>query len=264
MLFNQRQIIEQAKFKYSPLGKAFGKQSNTIEDQKIKQIEALKALKPKENLKALKPGENQELESIKGLFPKSMRTDEIKNEIDEIRKHEGKIERKDLKYKTNKYIYHFQKFEIIRSFVDYTGKICTDEAEMDQTNLLKNMAKFNNKSRPRSKTKKENTFDSVNALYEGRELTLNAFRSEIFPIKATQVERRPSMLASRPSDLATRLKILISKQMLQGLPIAFAQVKASNISENLLNEIRQIMYSLYRAKEITKKVYNNIMNSIKL
>ena len=52
--------------------------------------------------------------------------------------------------------------------------------------------------------------------------------------------------------------------MLQRLPIALAQVKAGNTSENLLNEIRQIIYSLYRTKEITKKVYNNIMNSIKL
>ena len=52
--------------------------------------------------------------------------------------------------------------------------------------------------------------------------------------------------------------------MLQRLQIVLAQVKAGNTSENLLNEIRQIIYSLYRAKEITKKVYNNIMNSIKL
>ena len=42
------------------------------------------------------------------------------------------------------------------------------------------------------------------------------------------------------------------------------QIKAGNTSENLLNEIRQIIYSLYQAKEITKKVYKNIMNSIKL
>ena len=52
--------------------------------------------------------------------------------------------------------------------------------------------------------------------------------------------------------------------MLQRLPIALAQVKAGNTSENLLNEIRQIIYSLYWAKEITKGVYNNIMNSIKV
>ena len=52
--------------------------------------------------------------------------------------------------------------------------------------------------------------------------------------------------------------------MLQRLPIALAQVKAGNTSENLFNEIRQIMYSLHRSKEITKKVYNTIMNSIKV
>ena len=51
--------------------------------------------------------------------------------------------------------------------------------------------------------------------------------------------------------------------MLQRLPIPLAQVKAGNTSEDLLNEIRQIIYSLYKAKKITKEVYNDIMNSIK-
>ena len=49
-------------------------------------------------------------------------------------------------------------------------------------------------------------------------------------------------------------KILTPKQMLQRLPITLAQVKAGNTSENLLNEIREIIYSLYQAKEITKKI----------
>ena len=62
----------------------------------------------------------------------------------------------------------------------------------------------------------------------------------------------------------SNLQILTPKQILQRLPIALAQVKAGNTSENLLNEIRQIIYSLYWAKEITKEVYNNIMNSIKV
>ena len=61
----------------------------------------------------------------------------------------------------------------------------------------------------------------------------------------------------------TGLKILTSKQMLQRLPIALAQVKADNNSESLLNETRQIVYSLYQSKEITKKVFNNIIKSIK-
>ena len=72
------------------------------------------------------------------------------------------------------------------------------------------------------------------------------------------------MLASRPSDLATQLTILTPKQMLQRLPIALTQLRAGNTSENLLNEISKIIHSLYRAKEITKKVFSNIMNSIKL
>ena len=51
-----------------------------------------------------------------------------------------------------------------------------------------------------------------------------------------------------------RLKILTPKQLLQRLPIALAQVKVGNASENLLNEIRQIIHSLYQSKQITKKV----------
>ena len=57
------------------------------------------------------------------------------------------------------------------------------------------------------------------------------------------------------------VKLLTPKQMLQRLPIALAQVKASNNSKSLLNEIRQIPYSLYQSKQITKKVYNNIIKS---
>ena len=52
--------------------------------------------------------------------------------------------------------------------------------------------------------------------------------------------------------------------MCQRLPIALAQVKVCSTSENLPNEIRKIIYSLYRAKEITKKVYSIIINSVKL
>ena len=62
----------------------------------------------------------------------------------------------------------------------------------------------------------------------------------------------------------TGLKILTPKQMLQRLPIALAQIKAGNNSESLLNEIRQIVYSLYQSKELTKKVYNTIIKSIKV
>ena len=122
---------------------------------------------------------------------------------------------------------------------------------MDQNNLLENIIEFNNKSRPKTKEvkdKKRDTFDSVGALYEGWELILNALRNETFPIKIW----------------GKGLRILTPNQMLQRLPIALTQIKVGNTSEKLLNEIRQIIYSLNREKEITTKVYKNLINSIKV
>ena len=48
------------------------------------------------------------------------------------------------------------------------------------------------------------------------------------------------------------------------MPITLPQVKAGNNSEKLLNEIRQIVFSLYQSKEITKKVYDNVIKSSQL
>ena len=59
-----------------------------------------------------------------------------------------------------------------------------------------------------------------------------------------------------------RLKLLTSKQLLQRLPIALAQVEVGNNSGNLLNENRQIVYYLYQSKEITRTVYDNIIKSL--
>ena len=87
---------------------------------------------------------------------------------------------------------------------------------------------------------------------------LDAFESKIFPIQIEGTD-----FSDKVSD-HSNLKILTPKQMLQKLSVALAQVKAGNTSENLLNEIRQIIYFLYRTKKITEKVYNNIMNSIEL
>ena len=76
-----------------------------------------------------------------------------------------------------------------------------------------------------------------------------------------------SLMMSELKTKATKgtgLKLLTPKQMLQRLPIVLAQLKAGNNSESLLNEIRQIVYSLYQSKQFTKKVYNNIIKSIRL
>ena len=68
--------------------------------------------------------------------------------------------------------------------------------------------------------------------------------------------------AKQNETKGTRLKILTPKQMFQRLPISLAQVKAGNDSENLFYKIKQIIYSLYQSKEVTKKLYNNLIKSL--
>ena len=87
-------------------------------------------------------------------------------------------------------------------------------------------------------------------------------RKEILGDKIIDIAKR--ILNFNNQEKSNGLKIVTPKQMIQRLPIALARVKVGNTSENLLNEIRQIIHSLYQAKKITKKVYNNIMDSIKV
>ena len=90
--------------------------------------------------------------------------------------------------------------------------------------------------------------------YEAREKVIESYD------EYTTIVSRAKYEAKRRK----KLKTLTSTQMPQELPIALEQVKAGNTSENVPNEILQIIYFLFQAKEITKKVYNNIVNSIKL
>ena len=67
---------------------------------------------------------------------------------------------------------------------------------------------------------------------------------------------------NKQNQSAGSLKILTPNQMLSRLPITLAQLKAGNNSEKLKNEIRQLLYSLYRSKNMTNKVYNNLIKYI--
>ena len=70
-------------------------------------------------------------------------------------------------------------------------------------------------------------------------------------------------LGSDKSKKGEGLKILTNKQMLNRLPILLTQIQAGNNSKSLKNELRQILYSLYRSKVLTKTVYNNLIKSIR-
>ena len=68
--------------------------------------------------------------------------------------------------------------------------------------------------------------------------------------------------AERRNQQGQGLKILTPDQMLSRLPITLAQLKAGNNSQKLINEIRQLLYSLYRSKTLTKTTYNHLINAI--
>ena len=98
--------------------------------------------------------------------------------------------------------------------------------------------------------------DNLEKFYLSREGTINFFRDYGKMVIDAAYRSKQNETEGKG------LKILTTKQMLQRLSIALAQVKAGNNSENLLNEVWQIVYSLYQSKQIAKKVYNNLIKSI--
>ena len=122
---NKQQIIEQVKFIYSPLGKAFDKQIKTTKDQGEKQVEALN-----NNNKLAIKDEN--------MLPKSsFSNEEAKDEFNKIKKLEKNVDREKLIYHSDKYVYDFRKFKTIRAFGKdiYEGKTTLDQADEEQSNL---------------------------------------------------------------------------------------------------------------------------------
>ena len=246
---NQQQIIQQAKFNYSPLGKAIEKQIKTIKDQGEKQVVALESLKDSD----------KNLTPIKEFIPTENLYSEITNEIKKIQEIQKKVDRNKMVYKGTNKTYDFKNFKTIRAFGNEIRNniISLDTANIEQASLLSQINDFM-KTKPRDLEKRKlrsDVLDSMTSLVNGREMVFKALQSGIFH------RLEESQEGNGANEI---LKILTPNQMLKRLPIALAQVKAGNNSESLLNEIRQIVYSLYRSKEITKKVYNNIINSIKV
>ena len=169
----------------------------------------------------------------------------------------NKTDYNNLKYVSvnNRTSYSFSELEDPLTFLNEIkkGETSLEEAKATQQNYLDylNIIRKGNKNAEQRKS-----LANINMLYNARNDAIKFiedYGSMILEAKKLVREQE-----------GTGLKILTPNQMLKRLPIALAQVKAGNNSESLLNEITQIVYSLYRSKEITKKVYNNIINSIKV
>ena len=100
----------------------------------------------------------------------------------------------------------------------------------------------------RKTLEQEKIINNLERFYVSRQEVINFFRDY------TEMFSDANYRAKQNETKGKGLKILTPKQMLQRLPIAHAQVKAGNNSKSLLNEIRQIVYSLYQSKQITKSI----------
>ena len=131
-------------------------------------------------------------------------------------------------------------------------KISIQEAKDKQENYYNYLKKIRkgNKS-----ANQKRTLANINVLFNARDNVIKYVEDySLMILEARKLAREQE---------SEGLKVLTPNQMLKRLPIALAQIKSGNNSERLLNEIRQIVYYLYRSKKIIKMLYNNIINSIK-
>ena len=251
---NQQQIIQQAKFTYSPLGKAFEKQTKIIEDQGKKQVKAIQDNKQPVNINNDDDYKDKLLLSRERKIFKDIYNKRL-NKIEELN---NKIHYNNLNYVVvgtgDKY--NFNNLDDPLTLLNNIkkGNISMGKAIEQQYNFRKylNLIRIGNKN-----DNQKRTLANINVFYNARDNAIQFIRDYGVMILETKNQ-------ALEEQFGEGLKILTPNQMLKRLPIALAQVKAGNNSESLLNEIRQIVYSLYRSKEITKKVYNNIINSIKV
>ena len=184
--------------------------------------------------------------------------------------------------------YDFSKFTFPLKFV---SKICNynltlQKAQDNQQDLLILMNKLKSNYSPQKKKKqieeKNDTLYTAKKLCAIKNKIINAFEKSIFPhIDGFQVKKdtdkdtdeeidtkiMPELeseesAAERINQQGEGVKILTPNQMLSRLSISLAQLEAGNNSEELKNEIRQLLYSLYHSKNIIKQVYNNLIKLI--
>ena len=165
--------------------------------------------------------------------------------LDKIEELNNKIDYDNLKYVVEKsgLQYNFNKIKDPITFLNdiSEGKISVEEAKEKQKDYY---SYLNTIRRGNKNASQKRTLANINILFNARDNVIKYIEDYISMIlEAKRLAREQE---------GTGVKILTSNQMFKRLPIALAQIKTGNNSESLLNEIRQILYYLYRSKKITK------------
>ena len=150
------------------------------------------------------------------------------------------------KFRSPMYIYGHMK----------NGDTTLQQVEKQQKDFKKELNEITSGSPKHKSNNQSYGIKNVKNLYDSRQKIIYLLNDN------SKIGSEAIYKSKQDKTKGTGLEILTPKQMLQRLPIALAQVNAGNNSESLLNEVRQIVYSLYQSKQITKTVYNNIIISI--
>ena len=122
----------------------------------------------------------------------------------------------------------------------HSGDKTLEDMEQEQNKFKKEINIIKQGNPKKRSEKQQETINNVENLYKSRQEVVNMFNN---------YARNMSKSIHKAKHEGKGLKILTPNQMLKRLPIALAQIKAGNNSERLLNEIRQIVYSLYQSKK---------------
>ena len=204
------------------------------------------------------------IEGKSGDNEKHLKYKDVFNELSN--KRIGEVYNISKKINFNNLTYHFKGSNTAPiNFIDFrgpmhiyneikNGNISIEKTEEDQKQFksqLNEITTVNPKHRSKDQLK---AIKNVKNLYNSRDKVIKLYKGYAKIISKAMYKTKQG----------TGLKILAPKQMLQRLPIALAQVKSGNKSVNLLNEIPQIVCSLYQSKKITKVINYNIIESIQL
>ena len=238
---NQQQIIEQAKFTCSPLGIAFEKQTKTIKDQGEKQIKAIKD-KSMEKIKKYSDYDNDYKKELLISKEREIFRDIYNDKLEQLKLASHNVDYNDWNYEVitsgDKYQFDGLKDHLVFIKEIKEGKISIQEAKNIQKEFNE---KLNFIRRGNKNQEQRQALNNINNLYNARDMAIKFFEDYgSMILEAKKIVKQEGQ----------GLKILTPNQMLKILPIAFAQIKAGNNSESLLNEIRQIVYSLYRSKKL--------------
>ena len=188
------------------------------------------------------------------LFIKNILDKLVQEKFDEIQELTYETDHDDLKYyfKGNTARENFDDFD---NGIELFRKIQSSEVKLKDVKELQNIFTSNLNEIPKVRFKWK--LEIIKLLYQSRQTVIKLFND--YSSIATAAKRK-----AKKGKRIKNVKSQRNASKITNFACVLAQAKAGNTSENLQTEIRQIKYSLYRRKEATKKVYNNIMNSVML